>query len=97
MNEGLETRSCWYFFTGGSLSLGNVSGLAGVVNVPVVSGAAAGGRVDAIVNSAAQTEMVAAQTRAMSAQSLPPMAHYSGEGSQSCDDSLDSLEKWLEQ
>ena len=81
------------------MSLGNVSGLAGAVNVPVVSGAAAGGRVDGVMQQLTQlvqtqTEMVAAQTRAMSAQSLPPMAHYSGEGSQSCDD---SFEKWLEQ
>ena len=85
--------------TGGSLSLGNVSGPAGVVNVPVVSGTAAGGRVDGVMQRLTQlvqtqTEMVAAQTRAMSAQSLPPMAHYSGEGSQSCDD---RFEKWLEQ
>ena len=41
-----------------------------------------------------QTAMVAAQTRAMSAQGLPPMPHYSGEGTQSSEDGFD---KWIEQ
>ena len=81
----LTTRSA--SLTSGSLSFGNVSGLAGVVNVPVVSGAAAGGRVDGVVQELTQlvqtqTEMVAAHTRAMSAQTLPPMAQYSEEGNQ---------------
>ena len=38
--------------------------------------------------------MVASQTRAMSAQTLPPMPHFSGEGNQSGED---SFEHWLEQ
>ena len=85
--------------TGSSLSLGNVLGVAGVVNVPVVSGTTAGGNVDGVMKQLTQlvqtqTEMVAAQTRAMSAQSLPPMSHYSGEGNQPGDD---SFEKWLQQ
>ena len=41
-----------------------------------------------------QTDMVAAQTRAMSAQTLPPMTHFSGEGLQSGEDGFD---RWLEQ
>ena len=41
-----------------------------------------------------QTAMVAAQTRAMSAQSLLPMPHYSGEGIQSSEEGFD---KWIEQ
>lgn len=40
-----------------------------------------------------QTDMVAAQTRAMSAQTLPPMPHFSGEG----DQTEDTFERWLEQ
>ena len=38
--------------------------------------------------------MVAAQTRAMSAQSLPPIPAYSGEGEQSLED---GFERWIEQ
>ena len=38
--------------------------------------------------------VVAAQTRAMSAQSLPPIAHFSGEGTQSCEEGFD---RWIEQ
>ena len=38
--------------------------------------------------------MVAAQTRAMSAQSLPPMPHYSGEGIQSSEEGFD---RWIDQ
>ena len=38
--------------------------------------------------------MVAAQTRAMSAQALPPVPYFSGEGNQSGKDSFD---RWLEQ
>ena len=41
-----------------------------------------------------QTDMMVAQTKAMSAQSLPPMPHFTGEGSQSGEDSFD---RWLEQ
>ena len=88
------------FGGGGSLDLGNVSGgVAGVPHVPVVRGTAAGGSVDGVMQQLTQlvqtqTAMVAAQTRAMSAQSLPPMSHYSGEGSQSCEDGFD---KWVEQ
>ena len=41
-----------------------------------------------------QTDLVAAQTRAMSAQTLPPMSHFSGEGVQSGEDGFDC---WLEQ
>ena len=41
-----------------------------------------------------QTDMVIAQTRAMSAQSLPPIPHFSGEDCHSYEDSFD---KWLEQ
>ena len=41
-----------------------------------------------------QTAMVDAQTRAMSAQSLPPVPIYSGEGEQSLED---GFEKWTEQ
>ena len=41
-----------------------------------------------------QTAMVAAQTRAMSAQSLPPVPIYSGEGEQSLED---GFERWIEQ
>ena len=41
-----------------------------------------------------QTAMVAAQTRAMSAQSLPPIPAYSGEGEQSLED---GFERWIEQ
>lgn len=41
-----------------------------------------------------QTDMVMAQTRAMSAQSLPPISHFSGEDCQSYED---SFEKWIEQ
>ena len=40
-----------------------------------------------------QTDMVMAQTRAMSAQSLPPISHFSGEECQSYED---SFEKWVE-
>ena len=41
-----------------------------------------------------QTAMVAAQTRAMSAQSLPPIPSYGGEGEQSLED---GFERWIEQ
>ena len=41
-----------------------------------------------------QSAMVAAQTRAMSAQSLPPVPTYSGEGEQSLED---GFERWIEQ
>ena len=41
-----------------------------------------------------QAAMVAAQTRAMSAQSLPPMRHYSGEGNQTIEEGFD---RWIEQ
>ena len=44
--------------------------------------------------SQTQTAMVAAQTRAMSAQSLPPVLTYSGEGEQSLED---GFERWIEQ
>lgn len=37
------------------------------------------------------TQLVHSQTRAMSAQSLPPISHYSGEGSQSGED------EWIDQ
>ena len=40
-----------------------------------------------------QTDLVAAQTRAMSAQTLPLMSHFSGEGVQSGEDGFD---RWLE-
>ena len=40
-----------------------------------------------------QTAMVAAQTRVMSAQSLPPVPIYSGKGEQSLED---GFEKWIE-
>ena len=52
-------------FTGGSLSLGNVPGTAGVVHVPVVSGIApTGGNIDGVMQRLTQlvqtqTEMVA--------------------------------------
>ena len=36
-----------------------------------------------------QTDMVAAQTQAMSAQTLPPMTHFSGESLQSGEDGFD--------
>ena len=85
----------------GSLDLGNVSGMTGVQNVPVVSGTAAGNNVNGVMQQLTQlvqtqTAMVAAQTRAKSAQSLPPMhmSHSSGEGSQSCEDGFD---RWIEQ
>ena len=81
------------------MGLGNVSGAAGVVNVPVVSRTAAGNSVNGVMQQLTQlvqtqTAMVAAQIRAMSAQNLPPMSHYSGEGNQSYDD---GFEKWIEQ
>lgn len=41
-----------------------------------------------------QTAMVMAQTRAMSAQNLPPIPHFSGEESRSYED---SFEKWIDQ
>ena len=41
-----------------------------------------------------QTAMVAAQTRAISAESLPPVPTYSGEGEQSLED---GFERWIEQ
>ena len=41
-----------------------------------------------------QTAMIDAQTRAMSAQGLPPMPYYSGEGIQSSEEGFD---KWIEQ
>ena len=61
------------------------------------AGFATGG--DSLMQSLAQlvktqTDMVAAQTRAMSAQTLPPMPHFSGEGNQSGED---SFERWLKQ
>ena len=41
-----------------------------------------------------QTDMVAAQAKAISAQSLPPLVHFSGEVTKSVEDGFD---KWLEQ
>ena len=41
----------------------------------------------------AQTDMMAAQTKAMDAQSLPPLVHFSGEGSLIGEESFD---RWLE-
>ena len=41
-----------------------------------------------------QTDIMVAQTQAMSAQSLPPIPHFSGEGNQSGEESFD---RWLEQ
>ena len=41
----------------------------------------------------AQTDMMAAQTKAMAAQSLPPLVHFSGEGSLIGEESFD---RWLE-
>ena len=41
----------------------------------------------------AQTDMMAAQTKAMAAQNLPPLVHFSGEGSLVGDESFD---RWLE-
>ena len=41
-----------------------------------------------------QTAMVAAQTRVMSAQSLPPIPTYSGEGEHTLED---GFERWIEQ
>ena len=38
-------------------------------------------------------DMMTAQTKAMAAQSLPPLAHFSGEGSLVGDESFD---RWLE-
>ena len=60
-------------FTGGSLGLENVSGAAGIVNVPVVSGTTVGNSANGVMQQLTQlvqtqTAMVAAQTRAMSAQ-----------------------------
>jgi hypothetical protein len=41
----------------------------------------------------AQTDMMAAQIKAMAAQSLPPLVHFSGEGSLAGEESFD---RWLE-
>ena len=41
----------------------------------------------------AHTDMMAAQTKAMAAQSLPPLVHFSGEGSLVGEE---SFERWLE-
>ena len=61
--------------------------------------ALSGGSSDQLMQSLAQlvktqTDMLRAQTRAMSAQTLPPMTHFSGEGLQSGEDGFD---RWLEQ
>lgn len=41
----------------------------------------------------AQTDMMAAQTRVMAAQSLPPLPHFSGEGNLVKED---SFKHWIE-
>ena len=44
-----------------------------------------------------QNQMVEAHTRAMSAQSLPPLKHYSGEGVQSLEDGFDRFIEQFEE
>ena len=84
--------------SGGSPDVSVVNGTAAgdSVNMPVVSGATAVGSVMQQLTQLVQTQtaMVAAQTRAMSAQSFPPMSSYSGESSHSSEEGFD---KWTEQ
>lgn len=62
----------------------------------------AGGENQSLVQSINSSQMVEAHTRAMFAQSLPPLPHYSGEGVQSCEEGFDFEEharivRWLDE
>ena len=81
-NAGGEHASEVSDSTGDSVSVGSVAGDKGLLMQQLTQ----------LVQT--QTAMVVAQTRAMSAQGLPPMQHYSGEGIQSSEEGFD---RWIEQ